>query len=54
MEIIRYDIIDKQTDKIVGSTKTLKAACRAVDRRDNEYGAYRYTKRPIYKEFDNE
>jgi hypothetical protein len=38
-----YDIIDRHTGCIVGHAKTLSGARRAVDRRDNAYGAYRYT-----------
>jgi hypothetical protein len=45
---IRYDIIDKQTGKVVGSAKTLARANASVDRRDNAYGAYRYRAHPVY------
>ena len=38
-----YNIIDRHTGCIVGQAKTLAGARRAVDRRDNAYGAYRYT-----------
>lgn len=48
--VIRYDIIDRQTGKIVGSAKTRVAATRAVDRRDNAYGAYRYTAQAVYSD----
>lgn len=37
-----YNVIDRQTGKIVGTYKTLKTARRAVDRLDNVYGGYRY------------
>jgi hypothetical protein len=37
-----YEILDKQTGRVVATVKTLKDASRAVDRRDNAYGAYRY------------
>jgi hypothetical protein len=37
-----YQVIDRQTKKVMGTYKTRKAAKRAVDRLDNEYGAYRY------------
>jgi hypothetical protein len=37
-----YEVIDFQTKKRMGVYKTLKAARRAVDRLDNEYGGYRY------------
>ena len=45
---IRYDIIDKVSGAIVATAKTRKGASKAVDRRDNAYGAYRYSARPIY------
>lgn len=43
----RFYIVDKHTKKIVGKAKTLAAASRSVDKRDNAYGAYRYTRRRI-------
>ena len=43
-----YEIIDRQTKKVVATAKTRAGATRAVDRRDNEYGAYRYAARPVY------
>lgn len=45
---IRYDIVDKLTGAIVATAKTRKGATRAVDRRDNAYGAYRYSARPVF------
>lgn len=45
---VRYEIVDGQTGQVVGSAKTRAGASRAVDRRDNAYGAYRYRARPIY------
>lgn len=45
---VRYDIIDRQTGQIVGSCLTAISAHRSVDRRDNAYGAYRYSPRPVY------
>lgn len=42
-----YAIIDRQTGKVVAVVKTLNAAIRSVDRRDNAYGAYRYYHRRI-------
>lgn len=45
---IRYDIIDRHTGAVVGTAMTRKGASRSVDRRDNEYGAYRYYAKPIY------
>ena len=43
-----YEIIDRQTGSVVATAKTRNGATRAVDRRDNAYGAYRYTARPVY------
>jgi hypothetical protein len=37
-----YQIIDRQTGKVVAIAATLKSAIRMVDRRDNAYGGYRY------------
>lgn len=42
-----YEVIDRKTGSRMGVYKTLKSACRAVDRLDNEYGGYRYFKRLI-------
>jgi hypothetical protein len=42
-----YEIIDRHTKKVVGKAKTLRAAIRSVDRRDNAYGAYRYMHRKV-------
>ena len=47
-EIIRFDIIDRRTGNKVGEAKTRAGARRSVDRRDNAYGAARYTERPVY------
>jgi hypothetical protein len=50
MTITHYEIVDRKTGLIVGKAKTHKGANRSVDRRDNEYGAYRYFARPIRSE----
>lgn len=42
-----YEIIDSHTGLVVGTAKSLKAATRSVDRRDNAYGAYRFRARPV-------
>jgi hypothetical protein len=42
-----YEIVDRQTGKVVATAKTLKTALRAVDRRDNAYGGYRYYHRRV-------
>lgn len=44
-----YEIIDTHTGKAVGTAKTLKAASRICDHRDNAYGAYRYLYRNALK-----
>lgn len=48
--ITRFDIIDQQTKRVVGTAKTRVAANRSVDRRDNAYGAYRYTAKAIWSD----
>jgi len=45
---IRFDIVDRHTKRVVTTALTRAGANRAVDRRDNEYGAYRYKAVPIY------
>ncbi|MBS3648829.1 hypothetical protein KEU06_09445 [Pseudaminobacter sp. 19-2017] len=50
MKPIRFDIIDRHTGKKVGEATTRAGANRSVDRRDNAYGAYRYSAKPIYAE----
>jgi hypothetical protein len=47
---IRFDIIDRQTGKIVSTALTRAGANRAVDRRDNQYGAYRYMAKAVYSD----
>lgn len=37
-----YNVIDRQTGKVVATAVSLKSARRVVDRRDNEYGGYRF------------
>lgn len=37
-----FEIVDRQSGKVVATAKTLSGALRSVDRRDNAYGAYRY------------
>lgn len=45
---IRFDIVDSRTGAVVGTAKTRAGATRSVDRRDNAFGGYRYSVRPIY------
>lgn len=44
-----FEVYDRQTGDVVGTYGSLKRASRAVDRRDNEYGGYRYAHRPVAK-----
>lgn len=44
-----FEVYDKQTGNVVGTYGSLKSASRAVDRRDNDYGGYRYGHRPVGK-----
>lgn len=46
---IRFDIVDRQSGKIVTTARTRRGATNAVDRRDNAYGAYRYRAVPVYQ-----
>lgn len=48
MQPIRYDVIDSHTGKVVASFKSLARAIGYVNRKDNEYGGYRYSRRPVY------
>lgn len=43
----QYYVIDKQTKGIVGRYKTGVSASNAVDKKDNAYGGYRYSRRRI-------
>ncbi len=45
---IRFDIIDRQTGRVVGTAKTRKAATAAVNKRDNAYGGYRYSAQAVW------
>jgi hypothetical protein len=47
--ISHFEIVDKQTGKVVATAKTRAGARRAVDRRDNAWGGYRYISRTVYK-----
>lgn len=44
-----FEVYDRQTGDVVGTYGSLKRASRAVDKRDNEYGGYRYAHRPVAK-----
>ena len=45
-----YHVIDRHTGNVVGKFKNGAAASRFLDKKDNEYGAYRYDRKPIYEE----
>jgi hypothetical protein len=46
---VRYDIIDRHTGLKVGEAKTRAGATRSVDKRDNAYGGYRFSAKPVYE-----
>jgi len=50
----RYDIYNTKTGKIVGKAKSRTGSSRAVDRRDNDYGAYAHRAVPIYDDVSDE
>lgn len=45
---VGYHIVDNHTKAKVGYAKTLRAASRSIDRRDNDYGGYRYSHKADY------
>jgi hypothetical protein len=45
-----YQVIDRQTQQVVGTYKNRAAASRRVDKLDNEYGSYRYFVKTIWAE----
>lgn len=48
--IIRFDIIDNQTGKVVATAKTRPSANRMADNRDLKYGAIRYIVKAIWSD----
>lgn len=52
IQIVHFAIVDKHTGRVVATAKTRRGATRAADRRDNEYGAYRYGVRAVYANGD--
>jgi hypothetical protein len=42
-----YTVYDYQTSAKIGKYQTLKAACRAAEKRNMEYGGHRYDARPV-------
>lgn len=49
----RYDVVDCQTRKAIGSFKNRARARAMADRKDMEYGAVRYVVRPVWAESTN-
>lgn len=45
--VFTYEVIDPRDGKRMGKYQSKKAARAAVDRLDNQYGAYRYKARAI-------
>lgn len=43
-----FQVIDRQTGRIVGTYKNRNRARTQVDKLDNAYGAYRYSVRTIF------
>ena len=53
-ESVKYEVVDRQTGKVVGGPySTLSRARAVVDKKDNAYGAYRYTARRIKQVSEN-
>ena len=48
--VVRYDVVDRQTRKVVGSFKSGSRATAMVDRKDNAYGAYRYSRVAVWSD----
>lgn len=46
-KLARFEIVNRRTGMIVGRAATLNSARRVVDRRDNDYGGYAHSIRPI-------
>jgi hypothetical protein len=45
-----YHVIDRHTGQVVGKYKSGVRASNVVDKKDNEYGASRYSRKPVYEE----
>ena len=48
--VTHYEIVDRQTKQVVATAKTRKSASTMVDRRDNAYGASRYSARAVWSD----
>lgn len=48
--IIRFDIIDIQTGKVVDTATTRDGANRKCDNRDHKYGAVRFIAKAIWSD----
>lgn len=46
--IDHYEIINRVTKEVVGIAYTLKGATNSVNKRDEEYGAVKFAKRPVF------
>lgn len=46
--IDHYEIINRVTKEVVGVAFTLKGATRSVNKRDKDFGAVRFAKRPVF------
>lgn len=49
-EVSHWNIVHRNTGKVVGKATTLKGAKSSVDRNDNKYGSYAHTSVPVWKE----
>lgn len=52
MRAVAYEVVDHHTRKVVGTYKPAnrRRAYHMADRKDNEYGAVRYSVRPVWAE----
>lgn len=44
----KYEVVDCQTGKVVGTYTQRQRARNRADKMDMTYGAYRYSVRPVY------
>lgn len=47
--ITHFNIVDRNTGIVVATAKNRVSANKAVDRRDNKYGAYRFSAVAVWK-----
>lgn len=48
--IVRYELIDSRTGRLLGTYKHRAVANNRRDKLDNEYGAYRYKVRAVWSD----